>query len=178
MRNKVLILFTILLLGITFLVVRHQYSSKSASGGKRTIIGTEAPEIEVTDIHKNRVKLSKLKGSVIFINFWASWCTSCIDEMPSIESLFRNMSGNPKFRVITILYKDDRDRAFRYVKEKGYTFPIYGDPDGYAAKQFGITGVPETFIIDKNGILRNKIIGPSEWNSPYAIESFLNLINE
>ncbi|MDI6889782.1 MAG: TlpA disulfide reductase family protein [Thermodesulfovibrionales bacterium] len=172
MRNKALILFTILLLGITFLVVRHQYSSK------RTIIGTEAPEIEVTDIHKNRVKLSELKGSLVVINFWASWCSSCVDEIPSIEGLFKNLSGNPQFRLITILYRDDGDRVSRSMKEKGYTFPIYSDPVGAAAKSFGITGVPETFFIDKKGILRNKVIGPLQWDSPRVIASLQSLMNE
>jgi len=64
------------------------------------------------------------------------------------------------------------------MNKNGYTFPIYLNPDGSAAKKFGITGVPETFIIDKKGILRNKVIGPEEWDSPGAIKSFHALINE
>jgi peroxiredoxin len=88
------------------------------------------------------------------------------------------MSGTPKFRLITILFKDDEYRAINYMKENGYTFPLYLNPDGSAAKNFGITGVPETFVIDKKGILRNKVIGPAEWNSPIVIEALINLVNE
>lgn len=172
MRNKALILILLLLLGIIFLTARHQYSSK------RTAVGTEAPEIELTDINRNKLKLSELKGSVVVINFWASWCPSCVDEIPSIEGLFRNLSGNTQFRLITILYKDDGDRVSRSMKKKGYTLPIYSDPDSSAAKSFGITGVPETFIIDKKGVLRNKVIGPIQWDSPRVIESLHSLINE
>lgn len=160
----------ILISGITivFFIVRHQYSPRVAT----------IWEIELIDINKNKLKLSELKGSVLFVNFWATWCESCIEELPAIEGLFRNLSENPKFKLITILYKDNGDRVLSYMKENGYTFPIYLNPDGSAAKKFGITGVPETFIIDKKGVLRDKVIGPEDWNSPGAIEKFQTLINE
>lgn len=119
-----------------------------------------------------------MKGSVVFINFWASWCKTCKDEMPSIEKLYKYFSGNPKFKLVTILYKDDGDRAFRYMNENGYTFQLYLDPKRSAAQQFRITGVPETFIFDKKGILTKKVIGPLEWDSPNVIEMFSRLINE
>lgn len=169
MKNKVFILLIILLSGITiaFFIVRHQ-SPKIAT----------IWDIELIDVNENKIKLSELKGSVLFINFWATWCESCVEELPAIEGLFRNLSENPKFKLITILYKDDRNRAFSYMNKNGYTFPIYLNPDGSAAKKFGITGVPETFIIDKRGILRNKVIGPEEWDSPDAIKNFHALINE
>lgn len=172
MKNKALILLIILLLGFTFFIVRHQYAPR------KTAIGVEAPEIELTDIQKTRLKLSELKGSVVFINFWATWCPTCVEEMPFIEGLFRNLSGTTKFRLITIFYRDNWDRVSRYMKERGYTFPVYSDPDGYAAKRFGITGVPEAFIIDKKGVLRDKVVGPLAWDSPQVIEAFYKLINE
>ena len=98
--------------------------------------------------------------------------------MPSIERLYRYFSGNPKFKLITILYKDDGDRAFRYMNENGYTFQLYLDPKRSAAQHFRITGVPETFIFDKKGILIKKVTGPLEWDSPNVIETLNNLINE
>jgi thiol-disulfide isomerase/thioredoxin len=153
---------------IVFLIARHQYSQRVAT----------IWDIELIDVNKNKIKLSELKGSVLFINFWATWCESCVEELPAIEGLFRNLSENPKFKLITILYKDDRDRAFSYMKKNSYTFPLYLNPDGSAAKYFGITGVPETFIIDKKGVLRGKVIGPEDWNSPGALENFHALIDE
>jgi cytochrome c biogenesis protein CcmG/thiol:disulfide interchange protein DsbE len=79
---------------------------------------------------------------------------------------------------VTILYRDDLDRAYQYLKENGYTFPAYINPDETAARLFGITGVPETFIIDKKGVLREKVIGPADWDSPQAVSSLQALINE
>ncbi|MEW6214618.1 MAG: TlpA disulfide reductase family protein [Nitrospirota bacterium] len=174
MKTKTFTLLIILLSGITiaFFIVRQRYSPETST--PRLI----APDIELTDIRENKLRLSELKGSVVFINFWASWCQSCIDEVPSIEGLFRRLSGTPKFTLITIIFKDDENKIFRYMKENGYTFPVYLDPDNSAAKGFGITGVPETFIVDKKGILREKVIGPADWNSPQAISLISNLISE
>jgi cytochrome c biogenesis protein CcmG/thiol:disulfide interchange protein DsbE len=158
-------------IAILFFIVRYQHSPRI------TTVDSIAPDIELIDVNKNTLNLSELKSSVLFINFWATWCKSCVDELPSIERLFRQLSGNPKFRLITILYKDDGYSISGYMKENGYTFPVYLNPNGSAAKYFGITGVPETFIIDKKGILRKKIIGPADWDSPLAIEALQNLLN-
>lgn len=159
-------------ISLIFFVIQCQRSPRIAK------VGAPIPDIELTDSQEKKLKLSELKGSVVFVNFWASWCPPCIDEIPSIEVLYKYLSGNSNFKMLTILYQDDENRVPRYMKQQGYTFPIYRDPDGSAAKRFGITGVPETFIIDKKGTLRKKVVGPLEWNSPPVIEAFLNLINE
>jgi len=173
LKNKALILLIILFgIVITFYFIKHQSSPRIAT------VGAPVPDIELTDTQGKKLKLSELKGSVAFVNFWASWCPPCIDEIPSVEVLYRYLSGNSNFKMITILYQDDENRVSRYMQQQGYTFPLYHDPDGFAAKRFGITGVPETFIIDKKGTLRKKVVGPLEWDSPPVIEAFLNLINE
>ncbi len=141
-------------------------------------IGKTAPDIELIGIDENKITLSDLRGNVVFINFWATWCESCVDEMPSIERLYRYFSENPDFKLVTIVYRDNGNNALNYMKKNGYTFPIYLNPDGRAAKKFGITGVPESFIIDKKGILREKVIGPAKWDSPYVFEMFKTLLNE
>jgi thiol-disulfide isomerase/thioredoxin len=157
---------------LCFFLIQCQRSQKAAK------IGEPVSDVALIDERENKLNLSDLKGSVVFVNFWASWCPPCIEEMPSIEALFRNLSGKPTFKMITILYRDDVDRITKSAKEQGYTLPIYRDPDGSAAIRFGITGVPETFIIDKKGILRDKVIGPYTWDSPAVTDTLLKLINE
>jgi thiol-disulfide isomerase/thioredoxin len=173
-KFKTPILLITLLLGImvAFFIIRPSH------GPKITTVGSEAPDLQLTDISENKRRLSDMKGSVVFINFWATWCESCIEEMPSIERLSRLLSGNSQFRIVTILYKDDQSRAISYMKQNGYTFPVYLNPDQSAARSFGITGVPETFILDKKGILRKNVIGPAPWDAPEFIQAFQNLINE
>ena len=174
MKSKALILAIIFIIGIVvaLLMLKHP------SGPEPITIGSAVPDIELIDSNHNKIRISELKGSVLFINFWATWCAPCIEELPSIETLFRNFSNNPRFQVITILYKDDTQRALIYMKENGYTFPVYLNPDDSAATLFKITGVPETYIIDKQGILRNKIIGPEQWDSPVILETLNRLTNE
>jgi cytochrome c biogenesis protein CcmG, thiol:disulfide interchange protein DsbE len=173
-KNKTLILIIVVFVGILIVF----FASKSSRGPERAEIGRSPQDFEIIDINKKSMPLSSMKGSVVFVNFWATWCESCIDELPSIERLSRHFTGNPTFKIVTILYKDDLNAALSFMKERGYTFPVYLNPDEYAAKMFGITGIPETFIIDKKGILRDKVIGPAGWDSPNTIQSFQALIDE
>jgi thiol-disulfide isomerase/thioredoxin len=171
LKTKTIVIL-ISLLVLSFFLIQCQRNQKVAK------IGEPVPDVALIDEQEIKLKLSDLKGSVVFVNFWASWCPPCIEEIPSIEALFRSLSGEQNFKMITILYRDDMDRITKSAREQGYTFPIYRDPDSSAAQQFGITGVPETFIIDKKGILRDKVIGPYNWDSPAVTGTLLQLINE
>ena len=138
-----------------------------------------APGIDVKDEKSGRQLISKdFKNKVVFINFWATWCPPCREEMPSIESLYKNMSGNDKFQMVTILYKDTYQNGTAYMQQNGYTFPVYSDAEGNTAVNYGVTGVPETYIIDKKGTLKKRVIGPAEWNSPEAKNFINSLLNE
>jgi cytochrome c biogenesis protein CcmG/thiol:disulfide interchange protein DsbE len=174
LKSKAVILIAIFIIGITlaFLMTRDQFHSEIIT------VGSAVPDIELIDINQNKLNLSALKGSVVFVNFWATWCEPCIEELPSIEILFRRLSPNPRFKLITILFKDDRQNVLRHMEENGYTFPVYENPDDSAANKFGITGVPETFIFDKQGILRDKKIGPEQWDSPTIMEMLQSMTHE
>jgi thiol-disulfide isomerase/thioredoxin len=173
-KSRTLILLIILIIGIAaaFLVMRPSDRTDRAA------VGSAARDLQLVDINGSRISLSDMKGSVVFINFWATWCESCIEEMPAIERLSRLLSASGKFRVVTILFKDNLPRASGYLAQNGYTFPVYANPDESAARYFGITGIPETFILDKKGILRDKIIGPASWDSPPYLQAIQSLINE
>ena len=141
--------------------------------------GLLAPELEVKDeISGRKLTSEDLKNKVVFVNFWATWCPPCREEMPSIEALFKSLAGNNNFQMITILYKDSYQNGVTYMKQNGYTFPVYSDIDGITAANFGVTGVPETYIIDKKGTLKKRVIGPAEWNSPEARNFINSLLNE
>ncbi len=159
MKYKTIILAALLLAGAAFLF----FNISGDNDGKKE---RTSPRFEVDDaISGRRLSSSDLKNKVIFVNFWASWCQPCKEEMPSIEALFREMSSNSDFIMITILYKDSPENAFRYMKSMGYTFPVYVDPGGSAARNYGVTGVPETYITDKKGLLAVRVIGGADWNA-------------
>jgi thiol-disulfide isomerase/thioredoxin len=132
-------------------------------------VGKEAtaPVFEVNDaVTGRRLSSHDLKEKVIFVNFWASWCEPCKEEMPSIEALYKEMSSHRDFIMVTILYRDSPENALGYMKSNGYTFPVYVDPGGGAARSYGVTGVPETYVTDKKGVLIRRVIGPADWNAP------------
>jgi thiol-disulfide isomerase/thioredoxin len=174
MKHKAFVLVILIISVILIALLTHKQADIPDT--RQPVIA--APDIKLIDISKNTLRLSELRGSVVFVNFWASWCEPCIEEIPSIEKLYRNLSGNTQFKMITVLFRDDEKRIVQYLKERGYTFPVYLDPDNSGARQFGITGVPETFIIDKKGFLREKVIGPAEWDSEQAVNLLTKLLNE
>lgn len=138
--------------------------------------GILAPKLDVRDTKTGQsIDVSQLKGKVVFVNFWASWCPPCKEEMPSIEALYKEVMKNDAFRMITILYKDDAKTALDYMRANGYTFPLFTDNDGVSAQRYSVTGVPETYLVDKKGALRKRVIGPADWNSTEA-KAFINAL--
>jgi cytochrome c biogenesis protein CcmG, thiol:disulfide interchange protein DsbE len=172
--NKKGVALLIILVAVIAVIVSISRPKQTA----RITTDQTVPDFAFVDSESHQARLSDLRGSVVFVNFWATWCGSCIEEIPSIEKLYRKLSENPQFKIVTILVKDDLQRASGFMKQNGLTFPVYLNTDESAAKLFGITGVPETFILDKKGILRHKVIGPAEWDSPGVMQNLQVLINE
>ena len=131
-------------------------------------IGKPAPDFAYNDAKGKLWKLADLKGKVVFINFWATWCVTCKGEMPSKETLYKTMQGKP-FQMLGMLFRDDPSNLAKYYKTQKVSPPTLISPNNEAAKLFGITGVPETFLVDKEGIVREKFIGPKEWDDPEII---------
>jgi peroxiredoxin len=131
-------------------------------------VGQPAPDFEYLDSKGKLWKLSELKGKVVFINFWATWCVTCKGEMPHKEALYEMMQDEP-FQMLGMLFRDDPANLAEYYKTQKVSLPTLISPDNESAKMFGITGVPETFIIDKEGIVREKIVGPKEWDDDESV---------
>jgi len=134
--------------------------------------GRPAVDITVNSLQNVPLKLSDLKGKVVLLNFWATWCPPCREEIPSMMKLNRAMSGKPFQMVAVSIDEGGVPEIESFFKSSGLSLPTYTDPGAVAQKAYGITGVPETFVIDKNGILVKKVIGPLAWDAPETI-SFL-----
>ncbi|MDX9714171.1 MAG: TlpA disulfide reductase family protein [Dissulfurispiraceae bacterium] len=156
--------FMLLALVITGLAIILLTTSKEKSSDSKAAAGLKAPELNLTDLDGKTWKLSDLRGKVVFINFWATWCSSCKPEKEMVQELVTAEKDNPDFVFLTVLYNDSPDRARDFMKQHNYTFPVLVD-NASVSGSYGITGVPETFIIDPSGILRDKIIGPYRWNT-------------
>jgi peroxiredoxin len=137
--------------------------------------GSPAPDFALTGISGEKVRLSDFRGRVILLNFWASWCPPCREEIPALLSLDKAMAGK-RFRMLAVaIDKGGRDTIMKFLGREGLNLPVLLDPDGLVAKTYGITGVPETYIIDKTGTIRKKIIGPLDWSDVSVIRYLDNL---
>lgn len=127
-------------------------------------VGKAAPDFELPDLQDRRVRLSDFRGKVVFLNFWATWCKPCKEEMPSMEVLYRNFKDDG---LVVLAVSIDRvttkDDIPPFVQSLDLSFPVLIDSWGQTDKRYKLMGVPETYIIDQNGILREKIIGPRDW---------------
>ena len=128
------------------------------------VVGEPAPNFVAIDLKGKSWTLFDLKGKVVLINFWATWCPPCVQEMPSMQRL-RGLLPEDQFVILTILNKDDPAMARVFSEKFGITVPILDDRENLIGPKYGLTGVPETFIVDKEGILQKKMIGPAEWDS-------------
>jgi peroxiredoxin len=173
LKSKSIILLIICLLGIAV------FAMLSMSGGhaKKAVVGLPAPDFELKDAQGNTVRLSDLRGKVVMLNFWATWCDSCKEENPSLHKFVNSESGNPNFVFLSILYNDQPANAIQYQKETGFNFPVLVD-DKRTYADYGLTGVPETFIINKKGILAQKVIGPIRWDTPDVSSLISKLASE
>jgi len=164
---------------ITFFILVVSIALFIAGCGKSQVasVGKPAPDFDTVDLQGNVWSLSKLRGKVVFVNFWATWCAPCREEMPAMQRLYVKMPKD-KFEMIALFNNDKSDVAKNFVAKLGITFPILSDEFNFAGTKYGLTGLPETFIVDKQGVIREKYIGPAEWDSPEFVSMLKKYINE
>jgi cytochrome c biogenesis protein CcmG/thiol:disulfide interchange protein DsbE len=130
-------------------------------------VGSRAPEFRAVHLSTGRpVSLAEYRGKVLLLNIWATWCLPCRVEMPSLERLQRQLAGTD-FRLVSVSIDiEDSTVVRRYAQELGLTFEILHDRPGAIREIYQTTGVPESFVIDRDGAIVKKVIGPAEWDSP------------
>jgi peroxiredoxin len=162
----------VLLFGILLLNLSACKSDKPAPQPQ-----AQAPDFTLTSLTGQKMRLSSYRGKVILLNFWATWCPPCREEVPSLAKLANAMT-NSNFQMITVaIDKEGRKAVEEYFLHAGVLLTTLLDSDGAVGKTYGITGVPETFIIDKNGLIRKKVIGPIDWSEPDTIQYLRDLAN-
>jgi len=173
-KSKGIFLAVILALGVAGIISVLKSQEHPA---RKAAVGLEAPAFELKDSGGKIWRLDDLRGKVVLLNLWASWCVTCKEELPSIQNLINIEKDNNKLIFVSVLYKDSPEKALAYMKANGFTFPILIDT-GNIADLYGITGVPETFVIDKNGTIRQHVVGPLQWDSPDVRAALTRLQNE
>jgi len=130
-----------------------------------------APGFKLLDMDGKPVDLKALRGSIVLVNFWATWCPPCKREMPSLQRLWQKMEKS-KLRVVAVNVGEDADTAFAFMGtlENAPTFPIVFDKDSAVLHAWPVKGLPTTFLIDRSGHIVYRAIGGRNFDSPESME--------
>ena len=164
MRSLVLIV-VIALVGASVYLVSSSGSRPSSEWVNSVVAGGVAPDFQLEDSEGTQVSLSALRGKIVLVNFWATWCPPCIEEMPSMERLNEVMAGDDFVMLAINTEENGRSVVPAFLQKTPYTFPILYDDKGVVQKRYGVFKFPESFIILKDGTIAEKIIGPLDWSS-------------
>ncbi len=140
--------------------------------------GEKAANFTLESLSGDKVTLSALRGKVVLLNIWATWCPPCREEMPSLETLYDEFKNDKNFVVLAVS-QDTKGRAavLPYIRKHGYHFEVLLDPKNKVGEAYNVSGVPETFIIDRDGRIVAHHMGAFNWARPDVREALQELLD-
>jgi peroxiredoxin len=141
--------------------------------------GSEAPNFEAVDVvNGETVSFSEYDGEIVLLNLWATWCPPCVEEMPSIQRLHEELGPSGLKVVAVSMDQAGTDEVLAWAQERGLTFDILHDRTGNVDRLYQTTGLPESFVIGRDGVIIRKEISAREWDSPSHLEMFRRLLDQ
>lgn len=175
--RKPISIIVFIVIAVTIGIFLHRYVSFfSLSRKPIVLVGDTAPVFAFPRLDGKMVSLTDYKGKVVFLNIWATWCPPCREEMPFMEQLYQQLKGED-FEILAVSIDASGSKAVGpFMKEYGLSFPALLDPRGMIQNLYGTTGLPESFIIGKEGSIEKVVIGPMDWSTPETVRFFRNLL--
>ena len=137
--------------------------------------GIVPPDFTVPLLDGGAITLSELKGKVVFLNFWATWCGPCRAEMPSMNEVYRRLRDSG-FEILAVNIQENPASVAAFMKEYSLEFPAALDRDGSVSAQYGIQAIPTSYIIDRRGRVVSRLMGSIDWNTPEIIAALESLL--
>ena len=134
------------------------------------------PDISLSTPEGKKISLQDFRGKIVLLNFWASWCVPCREEMPAMEKLYQDLK-NKNFVIFAIAVKDRKQDTVNFLKELKISYPVALDPDGQVGQVYGAWGLPVSYLIGPNGEGLARGWGPADWNGPGARTLIRNLLD-
>lgn len=175
-RWKEWTLLTILVVFVALVVVFSVARQGGHEGAKIIGAGDRAPEFRLPAPDGRLVSLSDHRGKVVMVHFWATWCPPCVEEMPTLDALYRSLQGKD-FEVLAVSV-DERgvDAVVPFLSKNRLGLPALLDPRRSIASLYGTYKFPETYLVDREGIVRHKVIGARDWSVPANVNIVRELI--
>ncbi|MBI3581087.1 MAG: TlpA family protein disulfide reductase [Nitrospinae bacterium] len=137
-----------------------------------------APKLILHKLGGKKTSLEDYRGKWVFLNFWATWCPPCLKEMPEMEEFYKKFKSKNLVMLAVSVDKDDPSKIASFIKDHGYTFEVFLDPDGESLDKFHTSKIPATFIINPKGEVVSQAAGPREWMDPEIIKYFNDLMKK
>jgi cytochrome c biogenesis protein CcmG/thiol:disulfide interchange protein DsbE len=155
MNRKVLLIGALLVLPlVAVLAVAFRFDPRTVDS---PLVGKTAPDFSLRSLDGEVYRLSELAGQPVVVNFWSTWCPPCYQEHPVFLEYADRYEGQVQF--LGVIYQDETDKIRRYLQQLGSWGPSLVDPEGKVAIAYGVYGPPETFFIDSQGVIREKVMG-------------------
>jgi len=168
LASRIQIAAVVLLAGLSYVV--------ASSLQERVVsVGDKAPRFTVTTDKGRQISTSEFGGKILVVNFWATWCPPCIDELPSLQNMAKELG--PKGVVVLGVSVDKNDASYkRFLQQARISFETSRDPEAMISADYGTFKYPETYVIDNTGKVRQKHIGPRDWMDPELLKSIEGLL--
>lgn len=149
-----------------------------APGSGPPAVGQLAPDFTLSDLGGNAVTLSSLRGKVVIVNFWATWCPPCRAEMPSMEQLHRELGSGGLVLLAINIEPDGRQTVPAFLAATPHSFPVLIDDKEEVQKRYGVNKFPESFVVRKDGVIDDKVVGAIDWAHPQTLSYFRGLLKD
>ena len=165
----------VILLGVVIAAV-VLFAGRQGGGPKLVRVGDAAPDFRLQTLDGRSVSLAELKGKVVMVHFWATWCPPCVEEIPSLDRLSRSLAGQDVAVLAVSVDEGGAAAVSAFLERQGLTLPVLLNPDRSVATSYGTLKFPETYLLDRGGVVRYKIIGAANWDSPDAVKTIRELM--
>ncbi len=139
--------------------------------------GDHAPEFRLSALDGKQMGLSDYRGKVVMVHFWATWCPPCVEELPTLERIYRSFAGRDFELLAVSVDEGGVETVTSFMQRNKLTLPVLLNPGGSVAKSYGTFKFPETYLLDRSGVVRYKMIGAADWSLPANVKAIRDMID-